>query len=74
MSREDELREWAEYMTSPEVRADFAESERKVREWEREHRPLSTLDQVLDWIDQLRDWFGELPVSDEPWQGDDFRL
>jgi hypothetical protein len=56
----------------PSAREAFDASRRAVAAWERAH-PVD-LAGILDWIDQLRALFGDPPVDQRPWRGDDFRL
>ena len=53
-------------------RREFRASAQATAAWERAYP--SDVEAILDWIDQLRRAFGDPPVDERPWRGDDFRL
>jgi hypothetical protein len=67
-----DLEEFRDDALSPEVKAEFAASDRAVEAWEREN-PTS-IEGILDWIDQLRAAFGDPEPDRTPWRGDDFKI
>lgn len=57
---------------SAERREAFRASARAVALWER--TLVRDLETALCWVDALRAVFGDPPVDERRWRGDDFRL
>ena len=69
---DEEKREMLEDGLSEERRENFRACARAAEEWERQH-PRG-LEEALRWSEQIRAVFGDPPVDQRPWRGNDFRL